>query len=88
MPPKIRFITSIPGFGTSVCIPPIGIFLDPSMEDSPLYEATIEHETVHWEQYQRLGLVRWWATYIWYLFRYGYEKHPFEVEAYEKSGVR
>lgn len=39
------------------------------------------HELVHIEQVKRLGWIRFYLTYLWYIARYGYKNNPFEVEA-------
>jgi hypothetical protein len=40
---------------------------------------------VHWEQYQRMGVIGFYVTYLWYNIRYGYWNNPMEVEARKKS---
>jgi hypothetical protein len=42
---------------------------------------TLRHERVHVEQWRRHGFFRFSVLYLWYHFRYGYERNPFEVEA-------
>lgn len=46
------------------------------------------HELIHLQQIQRYGAVGFTLRYLWWLARYGYERHPLEVEAREKSGSR
>lgn len=41
------------------------------------------HELAHIAQINRLGPVRFSITYLWQLFRYGYERMPLELEANE-----
>ena len=36
---------------------------------------------VHAAQLADLGLLRYWATYLWLLLRHGYEAHPMERDA-------
>lgn len=43
--------------------------------------ALIRHELCHVEQYERLGTVRFLWRYITLWMRYGYERHPMEIEA-------
>ena len=65
------------GFGGS-CLPPFGIYILPErMADNGL----IRHEQVHWAQYQRMGALRYYLTYIWQVLRYGYWNAPMEREA-------
>lgn len=46
---------------------------------------TVDHELVHIDQIHRLGVIRFYALYLWYSIRYGYKANPLEVEAYEKE---
>ena len=48
----------------------------------------LAHEAIHLEQIDRLGAVRWTLVYLYQLARYGYERHPLEIEARERSGHR
>ncbi len=61
-----------------IMLPPWGIFLlESSMDD----EALIRHERCHWCQYVSKGFLRFYVGYVLLLIRYGYEKHPWEIEA-------
>ena len=42
----------------------------------------------YWAQYQRMGALRFYALYLWYQMRHGYEKNPMEIEARQVSGHR
>jgi hypothetical protein len=68
-----------------ITLPPFGIFMAPGSESDT---GLIKHEMVHWAQYQRMGAVRFYATYLWFQVRYGYEKNPMEIEARQISGHR
>jgi hypothetical protein len=46
-----------------------------------LSAATLRHERVHVAQWKRHGAFRFAILYLWYHFRHGYERNPFEVEA-------
>ncbi len=46
---------------------------------------TYRHELEHWYQIDRLGVCRFYWNYFWKYLRYGYKKHPYEVEAREAS---
>lgn len=62
----------------AITLPPFGVyFRKPWDESSRLYQ----HEAVHWRQYQRMGLVRFYVIYLWYQLQYGYKNNPMEVEA-------
>lgn len=53
------------------------------------YETPLRaHELIHLQQIERFGAVGFSARYLWWLARYGYERHPLEIEAREKSGSR
>lgn len=70
----------------AITLPPRGIYVLPErMADAKL----ILHESVHWQQYERMGLLRFYSSYVWGLLRYGYNAdHPMEREAREKSGAK
>lgn len=70
----------------AITLPPRGVYvLAERINDVGL----IAHETVHWEQYERMGSVRFYATYLWGLLRHGYSaEHPMEREARDKTGVK
>ena len=64
----------------AITLPPIGIFALPEQVASP---TLAKHEGKHWEQYQRMGLLKFYAMYAYYSLRYGYRNNPMEVEARE-----
>lgn len=39
------------------------------------------HEDYHKYQWIREGYIKYFFQYIWYLWKYGYENHPWEIEA-------
>ncbi|MEL0027713.1 MAG: hypothetical protein VW625_03470 [Perlucidibaca sp.] len=41
----------------------------------------ISHKMMHVEQMQRDGMVLFSLKYVWWLLRYGYHRHPYEIEA-------
>jgi len=61
-----------------VALAPWGIYILPAAIHS---QRLIRHEQAHWRQWQRMGTVRYYATYLWQIVRYGYENAPMEVEA-------
>ena len=73
----IRWILRWRGFA-GVTLPPFGIFI---IEERLTDDALIQHEKVHWAQYQRMGFFRFYATYVWQVLRYGYHNAPMEREA-------
>ena len=73
----IAWVLHRTGFA-GVCLAPWGIYILPESLNS---EALIKHEQVHWEQWRRMGTVRYYATYLYQVARYGYKNAPMEVEA-------
>jgi hypothetical protein len=61
-----------------VALAPWGIYILPEHLGN---QRLIQHERLHWQQYQRMGLLRYYVTYLWGLVRYGYRNHPMELEA-------
>jgi len=49
-------------------------------------ETLRKHEWVHIEQIKRLGVIRFYITYLWYNLTKGYDNNPFEIEAYKRQG--
>ena len=39
------------------------------------------HENVHLIQIKRDGAIRFTFKYLYYLYKYGYEENPYEIEA-------
>lgn len=73
----LRWYLRLAGF-TGITLPPFGMFLlRERFNDEPLRR----HESVHWEQAQRLGVIRFYALYLWYSLRHGYRNNPLEGEA-------
>lgn len=76
-PHVIRWFLRTFGYG-GITLPPLGIFiLAERLQD----ERLICHELAHWRQYERMGTVKFYVTYLWYTIRYGYRNNPMEVEA-------
>ena len=61
-----------------VALAPWGIFVLPEHLEN---QRLTRHEIAHWRQYQRMGAIRYYATYAWQVLRYGYRDAPMEVEA-------
>ena len=76
-PHIVRWFLRTFGYG-GITLPPLGVFiLAERINEAPL----IRHEQVHWAQYQRMGAIRFYVTYIYQVLRYGYHNAPMEVEA-------
>lgn len=43
------------------------------------------HEMQHVYQVQRIGWWKFYASYLWLLYKHGYASHPYEVEARERE---
>ena len=48
----------------------------------------VEHEMVHIEQARRGWVVGFYLKYLYYHYRYGYKKNPYEIEARELAFER
>lgn len=59
-------------------IPPFGIYIKESEKDNA---ALLEHEMVHWRQYQKMGLFNFYSTYWRQLKEHGYDQMPMEQDA-------
>ena len=57
---------------------PFGIFIKESEKDN---QALIEHEMIHWKQFQREGLVPFLVNYLKEAVQNGYDKNRYEIEA-------
>ena len=73
----IRAWLRVTGFH-GITLPPWGIYM---LAERLGDDALIRHEQVHWAQYQRMGAVRFYLTYLWQVLRYGYRNAPMEREA-------
>ena len=76
--PDLFIRDSLPGNFNALTLPPIGIFV---RRDQAQNAALLNHELVHWKQYQQMGLLRYYATYAGQYFRDGYDKMAMELEA-------
>lgn len=48
-------------------------------------DTLFRHEMEHVYQVMRDGWWRFYITYLWHLYRYGYMKIPYELEAYDRQ---
>lgn len=60
------------------CIPPFGIIMNQKFKGN---QKLMDHEMVHWSQFQRMGLARFYIQYAKELRAYGYDGMPMEIEA-------
>jgi purine-cytosine permease-like protein len=73
----VRWFLRRTGFA-GVCLAPWGIYI---LAEHLLSQRLIRHEQQHWRQWERMGTIRYYATYVWQVLRYGYAASPMEVEA-------
>jgi hypothetical protein len=66
----------------AITLPPFGIYALPACVD---YDWLKRHEECHWDQYKRMGLVKYYVTYVFYHFKYGYKNNPMEIEARQRE---
>jgi len=59
-------------------VPPFGIFIKESERDNT---ALMEHELMHWKQFQREGFAAFLFHYGKEAYQKGYDKNPYEIEA-------
>lgn len=65
-----------------VALAPFGIYILPEQLNN---NSLIRHEQQHWRQWQRMGTVRYYLTYLYEVLRYGYQNSPMEKEAREAA---
>jgi hypothetical protein len=57
---------------------PWGIYILPErLQD----ERLVRHEQEHARQIDELGVIKFYALYLWFTLRYGYQKNILEVQA-------
>ena len=85
--PKIFYCKTLTGNYNAKTIPPFGIYILESQKDNQLL---LQHELIHWKQYQQLGLLRYYIQYQKELKQFGYDKMPLQLEAriYESQWVQ
>lgn len=76
---RVPFLLAWPprAYAAQVLLPGV-IFVRRGVHASP---RLIAHELVHVDQLERMGLVRYWVRYLWFLARHGYWDNPLESEA-------
>ena len=72
----------IPGTQMAATLPPFGIFIEDKFEDEGDGPGSIlKHEKVHWKQYQRMGLIKFYYTYLTLYAKHGRINNWMEAEA-------
>ena len=76
---KVYYIPfDIPGSQMAATIPPFGIFIEKKYKED---KSLLNHELVHWDQYNEMGVFGFYSTYISEYVKYGRKYGPMEVEA-------
>ena len=73
----IAWVLRRTGFA-GVALAPWGIFVLPEHLNN---QRLTQHEIVHWQQYKRMGTLKYYATYAYQVLKYGYRNAPMEREA-------
>ncbi len=81
--PRIYYVLwTVPPY-RAMTIPPFGMFI---MKDHKNNKKILNHEIVHWKQYQKMGLFRFYFQYFKEFIIFGYDKMPMELNArYEED---
>jgi len=74
----IYFLKKIAKNYNARTIPPFGIYIKKSESGN---KSLLEHELVHWKQYQEKGLIKFYSDYAKEMKQFGYDKMPMEKEA-------
>jgi hypothetical protein len=75
-------IPFVPDWVDAITIFPFIFVKDkPRTEDE--YRTIIEHEKIHIGQQLRGLLIIFYIRYLYFSWKYGYKKNPYEIEAYE-----
>jgi hypothetical protein len=81
--PKIYYVNWVLPPYRAMTIPPIGIFIKKKYKGN---ENILNHDLVHWKQYQRIGLLKFYFQYFKEFLTKGYDQMPMEMEArYEED---
>lgn len=76
--PKIYYKKKLFNNYNGFIIPPFGIFIKESEKNNI---ALLEHEKIHWKQFQREGLLPFTLNYLKEATTKGYDKNKYEIEA-------
>lgn len=76
--PVVHLVESIPLNYSAMTIPAVGIFISKKEANN---SAILNHEKIHWQQYQKMGLLPFIGNYLKGLIVHGYDHHPMELEA-------
>lgn len=82
---KIYYIPfNIPGDQMAATIPPFGTFIESRYKNN---KELLRHELIHWDQFNRMGFLGFYHTYISEYLKYGRKYGPMEIEARKLSKI-
>lgn len=76
--PTIYYVGNVPFGQNAITIPPVGIYLNQKEINN---SALLQHELVHWRQYQDMGLLSYYFNYLNQHVANGYDGNMMEQEA-------
>jgi hypothetical protein len=76
--PKVYYRKTLSNNYNARTIPPFGIYILESQKDNL---ELLNHELIHWKQYQEKGLVNFYLDYLTQYNAYGYDEMPMEFDA-------
>ena len=76
--PRIYYVRRVLPPYRAMTIPPFGIFVSQQHKTDI---KILNHEMVHWRQYQEMGFFIFYFKYFFQLLTNGYNKMPMEIEA-------
>lgn len=77
-PARIYYVHWVVPPFRAMTIPPFGIFIKLEHRHDA---KVLEHDLIHWRQYQRMGLFLFYFRYLVQLLLIGYDTMPMEMEA-------
>lgn len=77
-PAKLYVVDWLPYGYNAMTVPPVGVFV---LKEHQNNLALLTHENVHWSQYQRMGVLKFYYQYAHEKSRHGYDRMPMEIEA-------
>jgi hypothetical protein len=83
---KIYYVEYLPFNFKGMTIPPIGIFINEKYKNEKDKSGSLlRHETIHWLQYEKLGVFNFYKTYFIEYYRHGYKNNKLEIQARKLS---
>lgn len=81
-PKLIKLIYGNRDVAAFTSIPPFVIFQTKALSENRIL---VNHEAIHLRQYYELAVIFKWPIYLWFSLTRGYQKNPFEIEAYRNQ---